>query len=91
MPVSKTESNEPNDILDTLDDLIKRYYRRLLSDTKMNFKPGDFIKMIELRNKLAPKNEDQQKFWAMLSKIRREVQKTEDSQSNTKNKANNRK
>jgi hypothetical protein len=91
MPVGKTESHEPNDVLDTLDDLIDRYYRKLLNDIKINIKPGDFIKMIELRNKLAPKGEDQQRFWAMLSRIRREVQKSEHSRSNTKNKVNNRK
>lgn len=91
MPANNYESAAPTGSLEILDDLIKRYYARLLKDIEINLKPGDLIKMIELRNKLAPKNEDQQKFWAMLSKIRRQVQRTENSQSNTKNKVNNRK
>jgi len=79
MPENTIESFAPTESLEILDDLIKRYYERLLSDIEIKLKPGDLIKMIELRNKLAPKGEDQQKFWAMLSKIRRAALKSETS------------
>ena len=84
MPENTIESFAPTESLEILDDLIKRYYERLLSDIEIKLKPGDLIKMIELRNKLAPKGEDQQKFWAMLSKIRRAALKSETSHSNAK-------
>lgn len=84
MPDNTIESFAPTESLEILDDLIKRYYERLLSDIEIKLKPGDLIKMIELRNKLAPKGEDQQKFWAMLSKIRRAALKSETSNSNAK-------
>lgn len=84
MPDNTIESFAPTESLEILDDLIKRYYERLLNDIEIKLKPGDLIKMIELRNKLAPKGEDQQKFWAMLSKIRRAALKSETSNSNTK-------
>lgn len=84
MPDNTIESFAPTESLEILDDLIKRYYERLLKDIEIKLKPGDLIKMIELRNKLAPKGEDQQKFWAMLSKIRRAALKSETSNSNTK-------
>ena len=84
MPENTIESFAPTESLEILDDLIKRYYERLLSDIEIKLKPGDLIKMIELRNKLAPKGEEQQKFWAMLSKIRRTALKSETSHANTK-------
>ena len=87
MPDNTIESFAPIESLEILDDLIKRYYERLLSDIEINLKPGDLIKMIELRNKLAPKGEDQQKFWAMLSKIRRTAFKSETSDSNPQRKS----
>lgn len=84
MPDSSIESFAPTESLEILDDFIKRYYKRLIKDEEINLKPGDLIKMIELRNKLAPKGEEQQKFWAMLSKIRRTALKSETSLANTK-------
>ena len=87
MPDKTIESFAPTESLEILDDLIKRYYERLLIDIEINLKPGDLIKMIELRNKLAPKGEDQQKFWAMLSKIRRAALKSETSDPNPQRKS----
>ena len=84
MPENTIESFAPTESLEILDDLIKRYYERLLSDIEIKLKPGDLIKMIELRNKLAPKGEDQQKFWAMLSKIRRAALQSANSNSKAK-------
>ena len=56
-----------------LDDLIRRYYRELLRSLEEHVKLGDFIKMIELRRKLAPGDSDQKRFWKMLEKVRREI------------------
>ena len=84
MPENTIESFAPTESLEILDDFIKRYYKRLINDEEIKLKPGDLIKMIELRNKLAPKGEEQQKFWAMLSKIRRTALKSETSHANTK-------
>jgi len=72
MSLETTESTIPAEGLEILDDLIKRYYERLLEDIDENLKPGDLLKMIELRHKLAPSGPEQAKFWAMLSKIRRD-------------------
>ena len=84
MPDSSIESFAPTESLDILDDFIKRYYKRLINDEEIKLKPGDLSKMIELRNKLAPEGEEQQKFWAMLSKIRRAALKSETSNSHSK-------
>jgi len=44
-----------------------------LESFKGNAKLGDFIKMIEMRRKLAPSDTEQKKFWNMLEKIRQET------------------
>lgn len=67
-----TRQKLPED-LSMLDDLIKRCYRELLKSVEENAKLGDFIKMIELRRKIAPDDSNQKKFWTMLEKIRRET------------------
>ena len=69
------ESDSPRGSTDILDELIKKIYKRLLKDIDKNLKVGDLLKMIELRHKLAPSSAEQEKFWAMLSKIRRDVLK----------------
>ena len=69
------ESGSLRGSADILDELIKKIYKRLLKDIDENFKVGDLLKMIELRHKLAPSSVEQEKFWAMLSKIRRDVLK----------------
>jgi hypothetical protein len=67
------ESNTPAEGLEILDDLIGRYYKKLLKNIDENLKPGDLLKMIELRHKLARTGAEQEKFWAMLSRIRRDT------------------
>jgi len=67
-----TRQKLPED-LSMLDDLIKRCYRELLRSVEENAKLGDFIKMIELRRKIAPDDSNQKKFWTMLEKVRRET------------------
>lgn len=56
-----------------LDDLIRRYYRALLEKGEEDVKIGDFIKMVELRRKLAPADSEQKKFWRMLDRIRKDT------------------
>ena len=72
-PQSKRTSQKLPEDLSMLDDLIKRCYRELLRSVEENAKLGDFIKMIELRRKIAPDDSNQKKFWTMLEKVRRET------------------
>ncbi len=69
------ESASPRGSIDILDELIRIIYEHLLKDFDENLKVGDLLKMIELRHKLAPSSAEQEKFWAMLSKIRRDALK----------------
>jgi len=73
MPRAKRDLSKFPDDLSMLDDLIRRYYRELLNSIKEHAKLGDFIKMIELRRKLAPGDADQKEFWRMLEQIRQEA------------------
>ncbi len=73
MPRETIETNTPAEGLEILDELIGLYYKKLLEKIDENLKPGDLLKMIELRHKLAPSGAEQEKFWAMLSKIRRDL------------------
>lgn len=73
MPRVKQEGEKFPDNLSMLDDLIRRYYRELLKTVDEHVKLGDFIKMIELRRKLAPGDSEQKQFWKMLEKIRQET------------------
>ncbi|UCD63041.1 MAG: hypothetical protein JSW34_09810 [Candidatus Zixiibacteriota bacterium] len=61
------------DEITMLDNLIREYYQELSGRDKKDFKPGDFLKMIELKRKLAPVDAEQKKFLQMLSRIRRET------------------
>jgi hypothetical protein len=73
MAAKKTKSSGFSEDLSMLDDLIKRCYQELLKSFKENVKLGDFIRMIEMRRKLAPSDTDQKKFWSMLEKIRQKT------------------
>ncbi len=73
MAGKKAESSGFPKDLSMLDDLIKGCYEELLKSFKENAKLGDFIKMIEMRRKLAPTDTEQKKFWNMLEKIRQEA------------------
>ena len=75
MPELEIESDLPRGSLDILDELIKKIYKRLLKNIDENLKVGDLLKMIELRHKLAPSSAEQEKFWAMLARIRRDTLK----------------
>ena len=73
MPCAGKAGQTFPDNLEMLDDLIRRYYRELLKSIEENVKLGDFIKMIELRRKLAPGDSEQKRFWNMLERIRKEA------------------
>ena len=57
-----------------LDGLISGCYEAVLQEATKNAKLGDLLKMIELRRKLTPNEEDQKKFWAMLESVRQKHQ-----------------
>ena len=71
-----TKDNHSNDQVDpntVLDDLICRYYEKILENIKKNptsCKPGDLLKMIELKRKLTPEGTAQKELWDMLERIR---------------------
>jgi hypothetical protein len=73
MAAAKNQTGGFPEDLTMLDDLIRSYYSELLKTVEGNAKLGDFIKMIELRRKLAPADSDQKRFWRMLEKVRRET------------------
>jgi hypothetical protein len=61
--------------LDLLDDLIAVEYFALKEQIKHDAKLGDFLKMLELRRKLAPENLEKKELWNLLRKIRNESMK----------------
>lgn len=60
----------PLDLAAILDRLIRRYADILETQADDNFKIGDFLKMVEVRNKLQPDNTTQAAFWSHLDEIR---------------------
>ena len=70
---TKPQARPATEYLRLLDDLILRYYRRLLDPEDEKTKVGDFLKMIELRHNLTPQGADQDRFWKELDKIRRDA------------------
>lgn len=76
------ETKEDYDIMDgleLLDDLIRTFHSQITKKLDKHFKTGDFIRMVELRYKLSPTNNEQKKFWAMLAKIRRDTLQKEEN------------
>ena len=70
----EVETVEPYS-LSTLDDLIGRYYRAMLTQIKKKpdkLKMGELLKMIELRVKQTPTDQEKKQFWDMLENVRRE-------------------
>jgi hypothetical protein len=68
----RTDGTPPQD-LSELDKLIEECYKELCTSLKGKAKLGDFIKMMELRRKLAPSDSAQREFWQMLERIRSET------------------
>lgn len=56
-----------------LDDLICKCYDSLKNRETIDAKLGDFLKMVEMRMKLAPSESEQAEFWKMLDKVRTEA------------------
>ena len=67
---ARPQAAPSREYLRLLDDLILRYYRRLLDPEDEQTKVGDFLKMIELRHNVTPQGADQGRFWKELEKIR---------------------
>lgn len=67
----EAKKESPQDLdLSLLDDLLKRYAERLEKEIEEKPKLGDFLKMIELRRKIAPGDAEQKKFLKMLESAR---------------------
>ncbi len=54
-----------------LDRLIDVEYEKLRDTNHETAKPGDLIKMIDMRHKLSPPGAEHEKFWQELEKIRK--------------------
>jgi hypothetical protein len=67
------DGTQPESCMNMLDQLIKEHYNELKKQVGQEARIGDFIKMIELRRKLAPADVDQREFWSMLEKIRQDT------------------
>jgi len=77
--IETQEDYDRMDGLELLDDLIRTFHSQVRKKLDKHFKTGDFIRMIELRYKLSPTNDEQKKFWAMLAKIRRDTLQKEEN------------
>jgi hypothetical protein len=71
VPSSNDSSFQQDPSLALLDDLLTRCARKLAKEMEEKPKLGDFIKMIELRRKIAPGDAEQQKLLKLLEKARR--------------------
>jgi hypothetical protein len=73
VPTRSEKIKESSDCLDMLDELIEKWHEELKDKAEEQAKLGDFLKMIELRHKLAPGNSGSKQFWKMLEQIRQEA------------------
>ncbi len=72
MNTQLSPASPPPTNLNMLDQLITKCFGELLDTVAKNIKLGDFLKMIELRRRLAPSDADQKKFWDLLEQVRRD-------------------
>ena len=72
---------KPYEII-VLDDLIDGCYGAILETLKKDAKLGDLLKMIELRRKLTPNEEEQKQFWSMLESVRQKHLAKSDCEKN---------
>lgn len=72
----KNDTPKENCNLKFLEELIETHYSKLKEQIENDekLKIGDFIKMVELRNKLAPDSNSQKKLWDMLENIRKQTE-----------------
>lgn len=64
------ETESSRDLARVLDRLIDRYAAVLESQPDESVKLGEFLKLVEVRNKLQPDDTTQAKFWSYLEKVR---------------------
>ena len=89
MNTNKSQEKEKAYEIVVLDDLIGKAFKALDNEMEKNPKLGDLLKMIELRRKLLPNEEDQKQFWASLERIRQK--NLADKETGTSEKLNARK
>ncbi|MEE8576221.1 MAG: hypothetical protein V3T31_03110 [candidate division Zixibacteria bacterium] len=68
----KLSTSDRGRLVTKLDQLIDQFYQQIKKDPAKHAKLGDMLKMIELRQKLLPDQSDQDSFWKMLDRIRRD-------------------
>lgn len=78
--IKTQEEYDRMDGLELLDDLIRTFHSRIVKNLDKHFRTGDFIRMVEVRYKLSPTNNEQDEFWAMLAKIRRDTLQKEENE-----------
>jgi hypothetical protein len=59
--------------LKLLDDLIKNSFESVRKEFESKPKLGDWLKMLEMRAKLSPKDASHRELWRLLEEVRREV------------------
>jgi hypothetical protein len=64
------KSKRPDDLA-ILDDLVDIFYGAIKKNESLP-KVGDFLKVIELKQKLAVTGTGEEKFWAMVNRLRNE-------------------
>jgi len=65
--------------LKLIDNLILKLFEAINKDIDDNPKIGSFIKMVELKHKLAPVSAAQDKIWSMLEKVRKKALESDDA------------
>ena len=74
MPIHLDETSEPRTAahdLTAIERLIERCEREL-SDTDLNVKLTDYVRLLEFRAKLKPAVDAEQTFWSMIHDMRRD-------------------
>ncbi len=67
------QGKKSNHALVILDEMLIKYFKILLEDAKEKPKLGDWLKMIELRQKLQPDEKPQAELWKKLDQVRQEL------------------
>ena len=70
MPAKKDVLNEKDK--SAIDELIETHFKELKDKADKTVKIGDLIKLMEIRLKLAPGEEDKKELLRLLEKVRRE-------------------
>ncbi len=73
MAATRKRAKPAPDHIAVLDDLSGLTYQRYLNCEEENVKLGELLKMLELRHKIAPQNDEQREFWSSMEKIRKQI------------------